>query len=271
MLLAVDIGNSRTGFGLFPRARTGRGLRMHTVPSLPAAVSRYRSVIDDLIGAAQVRDAPGRRHAAPVGAVVSSVVPSAAEAVMRALRRVVTETPLAVDASVRSGLIFAVKHPEQLGADRITNAVAAVNLCGCPVAVADLGTATTVTVVGRGQVLLGGAILPGLTLMRTALCRGTAQLPEIVLRKPRTALGSDTASAILSGITYGTAGAIERIIAGIEKAHRFKVHLVLTGGHAHLISPLLGRSHVTRPMLIFEGLRLIYLRHLAHIREDITS
>jgi type III pantothenate kinase len=190
---------------------------------------------------------------------------------MPAVREVVAGEPLVVGRSLNNGLTFAVKHPEQVGADRITCAVAAVALLGCPVAVVDLGTATTVSVVGKRNEFLGGAILPGLTLMRDALSRGTAQLPDIALRRPRAIVGGDTVSAILSGIMYGTAGAIERLVAGMEKAHRFRVHLVLTGGHARFLSPLLARPHVTRPMLAFEGLRLIYLRNLVHIREDAIS
>ncbi len=84
-------------------------------------------------------------------------------------------------------------------------------------------------------------------------------------------LGNDTVSSISSGIIHGTAGAIEHIVGGIEKAHRFRVNLVLTGGHARLISPFLGKAHVIRPMLTFEGLRLIYLKNCTDIRRDAIS
>ncbi|MDP3112415.1 MAG: type III pantothenate kinase, partial [Thermodesulfovibrionales bacterium] len=102
---------------------------------------------------------------------------------------------------------------------------------------------------------------PGIGLMKNALFKETAQLPDIELSMPLTPLGKDTMENILSGIIYGTAGAVDRIIAEVEgmEGERFKV--VITGGYAELVAPFLKRVDYTEPFLVLKGLKYIYERN----------
>jgi type III pantothenate kinase len=155
-----------------------------------------------------------------------------------------------------------VANPSRIGADRIANAVAASHIFKGPVAVVDCGTATTITVVGPGKIFLGGAIMPGLSVMRESLYRSAARLPRAPLVRPEKVLAGETSASISSGIIYGTAGAVRSLVHGIEKELGFRVQLVLTGGQGALLSPLMGRRHRLMPTLTFEGLRLIHLRNI---------
>jgi type III pantothenate kinase len=162
-----------------------------------------------------------------------------------------------VDAGL-SGIGFQIPHPEELGTDRIVNAVAAFALIRKPVVVIDAGTATTITAVnGRGE-YIGGAIMPGIGLMNETLGMKTSKLREIDIAPPDAALGKDTAGCIRSGLCIGTAGAIERIVAGIEDETGTLYDMLLTGGLCFLVDAFIRRPHAVRPDLTLEGLKILY-------------
>ena len=167
-----------------------------------------------------------------------------------------------VDHEIKTGLRFRIKNAEELGPDRIVNAVAARRLYEGSLIVVDFGTATTFCVVTEKGEYKGGAIMPGLSLMGSSLASGTAKLPEVDLLGPFDALGRDTEQNILSGVVLGTAGAVERIVAEVERAEGVGFQVVLTGGMAHAV-----QGHMSRPPALQEpdltliGLRAIYERN----------
>lgn len=261
ILLAVDIGNSTVGFGLFPDPERGDPLFTVKIPTRPFRnANTYKRVISGLIRQGLSTKIRAMRLRYKLDAVLASVVPALNRPVSEALKAASGSPPLIVGARVKSGLAFDVAQPGRVGADRIANAAAAFHRTGKPTAVVDFGTATTITVVGKEGTFLGGAISPGIQLMQRALHAETAKLPLIPLDRPGSALGKDTVSSIASGVIRGTAGAAESLIKDIEKELNFKLRLILTGGHAQLMSPLLKRAHILAPNLTFEGLRLIYLK-----------
>lgn len=259
MLITVNIGNSSIGFGLYPDPLQSSSLIIKKVPTHPARSSGlYKMVITQMLREAGAREIPEC-----VSAVVSSVVPTRNAVMNHALTAFCNSKPLAVSAGIKSGLVFKVKEPFKVGEDRIANAVAGVSYNkGRPTAVVDFGTATSITVVGKQRTLLGGAILPGIDLMRKSLHSETAKLPLVSPDARRNALGKDTASSIISGVVYGTAGAVEKLIKMMEKELEFKLQLVLTGGYASLMPSFINRSFVIRPHLTFEGLRLLHIANL---------
>jgi len=262
-LLAIDIGNSTVRLGLYPDAEKRKPFFIKTLPSDRAASS---GTMSRLIREFVYRD--GRSFpAGDITAVISSVVPALNPHVIAAVKDV-CKNPLIVDYRIAGGLSFEVPQPQTIGSDRIVNALAGFSLFGKPAAVVDFGTATTITVIGRHAVFLGGAIMPGINIMRQSLAAGTAKLPEVSLSAPCSVIGRDTASAITSGIVHGTAGAIDSIVKGIEKEIHKGVRVILTGGHAGLVSPFLKRKHVLVPHLIFEGMRLIFIHHSEHISHN---
>lgn len=258
MLIAVNIGNSSTGFGIFPDPFRGAMPVFRKVPTHPARTTgSYKKIIAQLI-----KDVPDAGMPAAASAIVASVVPGHNALISSALACFCGKRPIYVRAGVSCGLAFAVKEPSSMGADRIANAAAGVECSrGRPTAIADFGTATSITVVGTRQTVMGGAILPGISLMMKALHSGTAKLPLVSPRSPQAALGKDTSSSIMSGVAYGTAGAVEKLIKTMEKELEYKLQLVLTGGDAPLISPFIKRHFTFRPNLTLEGLRLIYLKN----------
>ncbi|MFP5503157.1 MAG: type III pantothenate kinase [Candidatus Sericytochromatia bacterium] len=191
----------------------------------------------------------------PAGAAIAlvSVVPAVAEALIAhwGPDRVLV---------IRSGLVsdprVAVRPPEGLGADRLCNAVAIRRLRGWGVAI-DCGTATTMTVVDRAGVLVGGAIMPGLATAMRSLNTGTAQLPEVPVVAPEAPWGDSTASAIQTGIVHGHAGAIRHLVGRVREALP-GAPVVMTGGWSELLSPLLPEDFEREPDLTIEGARLIW-------------
>ncbi|MDI6802189.1 MAG: type III pantothenate kinase [Thermodesulfovibrionales bacterium] len=251
-LLAVDIGNSTIGLALFHGPLKRNKLFIKKIPTHPVrSVETYKKIVAEFIKNAGLQTQN-------IDTVISSVVPSAKKALAEALTQTYGKKPLV--ASYRNcKLAFHVARPKDVGRDRIANAVAGYNYFKKPVAVIDFGTATTIAVVGKQRDFIGGAILPGIDLMQKALRSGTAKLPLVSPKRPKTFTGDDTASSIMSGIIYGTIGAIDFIIKGIEKEIGYKLKLAVTGGYAELMSPLIKRMHILSPNLTFEGLRLIYL------------
>ena len=257
MLIAVDIGNSNIGFGLFPDPLRSASLIVRKTPSHPTRTCGfYEKIIAHMIAETHAENIPPS-----IPAIVASVVPARNTVINKTLASFCKKRPLYVTPGIKSGLTFSVKEPFKLGTDRIASAVAGITYNkGRPTAILDFGTATTITIVGKKSALLGGAILPGISLMLKALHSGTAKLPLVSTDAPGgKALGKDTDSSIISGVLYGTAGAAEKLIKMMEKELEFKLQLVLTGGNATLISSFINRSFVLHPDLTFEGLRLLYL------------
>jgi type III pantothenate kinase len=262
ILLAVDIGNSTIGFGLFLNPEKSTKLYIKKIPTHPIqSAEAYKKIIAEIINSKLNSLLVTRYSLLEIDAIISSVVPSTDRSIIEAIKDICSRKPIIVSHKIPCGLAFDVRHPERIGADRIANAVAGFSYYKKPVAVVDMGTATTITVVSPNNhpVFLGGAIMPGIDLMHHALHEGTAKLPPVSIKRPKTALGKDTASSMTSGIINGTAGAVEALIKSIEKELGFRLKLVLTGGHAKLVSPLIKRDHSLAPNLTFEGLRLIYL------------
>jgi len=197
----------------------------------------------------------------PEGIIISSVVPGHTEALRKTLKRLFSVEPLILDHTSKTGISLNILKPEELGSDRIANAVAAEELYKCPVAVIDCGTATTISVVGKDANYIGGAILPGIRLMNESLAKGTARLSEVQISPSRAALGIDTSASIRSGLLYGTAGAVERILSEVEGETGLGLQIAMTGGYSGLISKYIKRKHKVVPHLTLEGLRIIYARH----------
>jgi type III pantothenate kinase len=197
----------------------------------------------------------------PEGIIISSVVEGHTEALANVMERLFSITPLIVDHKTKTGIKLNVRKPEKLGTDRIANVVAAEAWCRSPVAAVDFGTATTISILGHDATYIGGSILPGVRLMNESLAKGTSCLPEVKIRPAASALGTDTNSGIRSGLLFGTAGAVERIIAEIERETGLRLKIAVTGGYSRIISKYMKRKHTLIPLLTLQGLKIIYTRN----------
>ena len=258
MLLCIDIGNSSIGFGLFLEAQKDNPRCIKKIPTHPyKSVSNYKEIIGGFLDECSTES---RKKSQGKEVIISSVVPDLTPLIVESLKGLVSNEPLLVSHKRTGSITLSLRKKKGIGADRITNAAGGYLLLNEPVAIVDCGTATTVTVVGNNAAILGGAILPGIGLMQKSLFSGTAKLPDIALKKTKRFLGRDTVSSITSGIIHGTAGAIAYIISGIESELGYSLKIILTGGFASFVSPVLKLNHILKPNLIFEGMRLIYLK-----------
>lgn len=261
MLLSIDIGNSSIGFGMFLELKTNKLSSIKKIPSYPPVpVSVYRQILKSFLDDCS---ACSNKNLQQKEVIISSVVPDITPLIVESLRDFCTRKPVFVNHKLTGGLSLSLKKKKGIGADRIANAAGGYFTFNEPVAVIDCGTASTVTVVGKGADILGGAILPGIGLMQKALSMGTAKLPDISVKKPNKFLGRDTVSAMTTGIIHGTAGAVKHIINGIESELGYELRIILTGGFAKTLSPVLKLHHFLKPNLIFEGMRVIYLKRKA--------
>ncbi len=260
MLIAIDIGNSNIKIGLFMEGRdkTMPEIRRISVKEL-LTTEQARGVEDQRMKLKEVLgDILSER---PRGVIISSVVPELTQTFME-LFSDFTDKVLLVNYRLDTGLIFRIPDPSKTGPDRIAGATAAYHEFKSPLVVADFGSATALTVVGKGGLYLGGAILPGVQMMAQVLHEETGLLPKIEpTLEGLEPIGKKTISAINSGIIYGTAGAIDRLRSEFEKELGHSLLLITTGGNASLIEPYIKVNH-RRPYLVLEGLKIIFERNV---------
>ena len=247
MLLTVDIGNTTVAVGGFQEDRL---VFRHRLPSrLDWDDSHWTAALRELLAGAEPLQ----------GAAIVSVVPALAGPVSRALGALTGGRVLTVGRDTPAGLSLGKYDAAQLGMDRVADCVAALARYAPPLAVFDMGTATTLSVVDQTGVFQGGMILPGLALSLDALSARAAQLPQIMLSAPEGLVGTDTESCMRYGALYGAAGAIEGIAARLEEQFG-PLTVVLTGGNSVYVRPLLRIPAIWEPELTLLGLRELWLR-----------
>ena len=227
MLLVVDIGNTNLTIGLLKGGTLVARRRAATAAG--ATSDELEFLLEGLLG---LDDA----SFADVGSIAcASVVPALTAGIEAVAER--RDRPLVVASAGNVPLAIRVDRPEQVGADRLVNALAVQRLYGTPAVVVDFGTATTLDCVARDGAYVGGAIAPGLELGLEALAARTAKLPRIELRAPDRAIGRDTVSAMQSGTVFGyqalAAGLLARVrreLADADHLEPTDVKAVLTGG-----------------------------------------
>ncbi len=253
MLLAVNVGNTNIVFGIHDGARWAHLLRVHTVKEkMPDEYGLlFRNFLRE-VGLETARFAP---------VVMSSVVPALTWKLEAMLERYTAQKPLVISHQVECGLTFRVKNPAEVGADLICDAVAAYHYTDGACLAVDCGTATSFVAVSAQAEFLGVAIAPGANLMSAALALNTAQLPQIALTQPASAIGTDTVSALSAGIVLGYVGMVERIIDCMAAEMAAPVTVVATGGLGRFIQPLTERLAVYNEWLTLDGMRLIALRN----------
>jgi type III pantothenate kinase len=161
-----------------------------------------------------------------------------------------------------TGLGIDYPQPEQIGADRLANAIGVSARYGAPAIVIDFGTAVTFDVVAAGPAYCGGVIAPGLGAMQDYLGRRTALLPQIELNEPATAIGKSTVEAMQAGAVFGYRGLVREIISRLRSEMAGSPVIVATGGDAALIARGLPEIGTVDPDLTLEGLRLAAIRNL---------
>jgi type III pantothenate kinase len=251
LLLVLDIGNTNTVVGLFERGSLAGHWRLS---SAERTSDEAGIMIRELISLA------GMDALSIEGAILSSVVPSLEEAWRDAMRSYLGVDPIVVSRDIDLGLKVMVDNPDEVGADRLVDSVAAMTKYGKPVISVDLGTAITFDVVSSDGAYIGGAIAPGLSVSMETLFRRTAKMPQIALAVPERFIGTNTVSATQSGVVNGYAGLVDAINEGIFSELGTRTPVIATGGHAEILA---GRSRTithVEPWLTLEGLLILYRR-----------
>jgi len=255
MLLAIDIGNTNVALGVFEGEQLRATWRLAT--GVNKMADEYAALLLNLLHH-QGLDISEIKEVA-----LCSVVPPLIATFDELCQRYFHLSPLVVGAGVKTGVRIRMDNPREVGADRIANAAAAHHLYGGPVIITDLGTATTFDTVSREGDYLGGAIAPGIGTAAEALFTQAAMLPRVELAHPKHAIGTNTITAMQSGIVFGYVGLIEGIVARIQQELGERAKVVATGGFAELIARETAVIDVVNPNLTMIGLRLIYLLNKA--------
>jgi type III pantothenate kinase len=259
MLLVVDVGNTQTVIGLYPTdeqgATNGSDLADHwristnaerTPDELAMLFRQFLSVRGEQFDAEHVR-----------GVSICSGVPRATAHLRRMCERYLGWAPTVLEPGIKTGIPVLYDNPKEVGADRIANAVGALDRYGSPVVVVDFGTATTFDVLSPKGEYLGGAIIPGVEISLEALFQRAAALRRVELVEPRSVIGKSTVESLQSGALYGYAsmidGMCERIFAEIGESR-----VISTGGLGALISQYTQRVELHDSWVTLHGLRLIY-------------
>ncbi len=251
MLLAVDIGNTNVTFGVFEGEELRATWRMAT--NVNQMADEYAALLLNLLHH-QSLDASDIKEVA-----LCSVVPPLLGTFRELFERYFHLSPLVVGPGVKTGVRIRMDNPKEVGTDRIVDAAAAHYLYSGSVIIADLGTASTFDVVSKEGDYLGGAIAPGIAIAAEALFTRTAALPRVELAHPMRAIGTNTITAMQSGIIFGYVGLVEGIIVRIQRELGEKAMVVATGGYAGLIAKETTVIDEINPDLTLVGLRLIYL------------
>ena len=255
MLLAIDIGNTDTTLGVFEGEELRATWNMAT--DIHRLADEYAALLLNLLHH-QGLDISDIKEIA-----MCSVVPPLIATFDELFQRYFRISPLVVGAGVKTGVRIRMDNPKEVGADRIVNAAAAHHLYGGPIIITDLGTATTFDTISKEGDYLGGAIAPGIVTAAEALFMRAAMLPRVELVHPKHAIGTNTITAIQSGIVFGYVGLVEGIVARIQQELGEKAKVVATGGNAELIAKETAVIDIVNPNLTLIGLRLIYLMNRA--------
>jgi type III pantothenate kinase len=249
MLLAVDIGNTDTVYGVWTNNEWAHVFRTPSLPNEPSA--HYENLLRSDFAAA------GLALTAVQTVVLSSVVPALTPVSQAMLETVFAQNIVVVGPTIFPELSVEIDYPNQIGSDLVANAVAAFTKYGRNCIVVDFGTALTFTVVtGEGK-LLGVAIAPGLKTAVKALFKNTAQLPEVPLKLPESAIGKNTVHAIQAGILIGYENMVRGMITRIRKELDGDCIAVATGGLSSIIETLSGEFVEINRSHTLDGLRII--------------
>ena len=253
MILAVDIGNTNVVLGAIEGEKILFLERM--------ATDRGATDMEYLVRIRLVLKFRQIDPAALEGAIICSVVPIVPMNVRPAVEQLIGKRAVVVGPGIKTGLRINIDNPGALGADRVADAVAAVNNYPVPLITIDMGTATTIGVVDENKTFIGGMIVPGVMVSLNALAGGTAQLPHISLDPPKHAIGRNTVECMQNGIIYHNAAGVDGMIERIEQQLGKQCTVVMTGGLSAVIGPHCKHEMIVDPELLLKGLMILYRKN----------
>ncbi len=250
MLLVIDVGNTNTVVGLYDGDELCEHWRL--------ATDNYRTSDELRVFLTTLLQQGGYDPATLTGCSISSVVPQLNSVILSVVQQGFNLEPVLVEPGVRTGLKLQNENPKEIGADRIVNAVAAVDEYDGEKIIIDFGTATTFTHITANAEYRGGIILPGIQLSADALFEHCAKLPRVEISVPDSVIGRDTVSNIRSGLTFGYAEMVDGLVRRICEEAGTSMRVIATGGLSGIIKQVSSAIDVHDPMLTMKGLKVIY-------------
>jgi len=250
MVLAIDIGNTNIVIGVYDGNEMKFIERVNT--------NKSSTVLEYVVMFKTVLDIYRINQEDIEGSIISSVVPSVTNTVNDAVKKLTGKESMIVGSGIKTGLNIVIDNPAQLGSDLVVGAVAGAAKYDLPLAIIDMGTATTISVVDSRRCYIGGLIMPGVRVSLDSLISRTAQLPNISFENVGKVIGKNTVDCMKSGIIYGSAANIDGVLDRIEDELGEKLTVIATGGLAQVVIPYCRREITLDNELLLDGLMIIY-------------
>jgi type III pantothenate kinase len=251
MILCFDVGNTNVVLGIVEEKKVIATFRF---------ITNYRLTEDEYYQ--KIHFVTKEFESKIDGAIISSVVPAMDNILVETLKKYYHINPILVGPGLKSGLKIKIDNPKTLGADLLCDCVSAYEKYGGPIIVCDLGTATKLLVVNEKKEYLGGIICAGIKGSLESLVHNAAQLSSVVLKAPTRIIAKETNDSIQCGLVVGHAVMIDGLIKKIKaELGTDDVKVVLTGGLASTIKPLLETKVIDDSNLVIDGLISIYYKN----------
>ncbi len=251
MLLVIDVGNTNTVIGVYNGDILEQDWRIRTIRDTTA--DEFNILANSLFADKNLKREKIRKT------IISSVVPSAVPILNAFCERYLKLTPTWINPdSVKKLMPILYNNPNEVGPDRIVNAIAAYNKYKTAMIIIDFGTATTFDVISKKGEYLGGAIAPGVMISSEALFQKASRLPRVeIFKAPGRVIGKDTIESIKSGIIYGNAAMVDGMVERMAKEMETKPKILATGGLAPLIADASQTIEKIEQSLTLDGLKII--------------
>lgn len=251
MLFVLDVGNTNTVLGVFQDGELQHEWRIKT--------DKHKTEDEFAVLIQSLFEMNSLQFASIQDIVISSVVPPIMFALEKMCNKYFNKQPIIVGKDIaQKYLTVAYPRPDELGADRVVNAIGALQSYKGPLVIIDFGTATTYCYIDEANAYHGGLIAPGINISLEALYQKAAKLPKVEIEAPAHVIGQSTVEAMQAGVFFGYVSQVDGIIKRIEKEKQVKPTVIATGGLAKLIAEESETIDIVDKYLTLKGLSVIY-------------